>query len=260
MLLSALSSAIFAQEIYKNIIQEGQALVGTPYRYGGISPSGFDCSGFVNYLYKRFVPDIPRVSRDIASFGKPVKRDSISPGDLVFFATGSSPGITHLAIYIGQDSILHAISNGPNRGVSISSLSARYWSKRYDSACRILPEGAPASGKVKNYKFAKGLYTGDVVNGEPEGEGILVMNNGDRYEGMFSKGSFNGDGTYYWALGGKQTGDFKDGNFEEPSQNGENYMLEKDSPWESFDGIVEGDFQLWLQQDKDAFEEWKKNN
>lgn len=260
LVLSVFITEIFTQDIYKDIIQPGQDLVGTPYISGGITPSGFDCSGFVNYLYKRFVPAIPRISRNIATFGKPVDRRSISPGDLVFFATGRLPGITHIAIYIGQDSILHAISNGPDRGVTISNLSSRYWNKRYVSACRILQETAAPGGRVSNYKFAKGLYTGEVVNGEPEGEGILVMNNGDRYEGMFSKGNFNGEGSYYWANGENYTGEFKNGNFEEPSLDAENYIQKKDSPWESFDGIIEGDFQLWLEQDKDEFEEWKKNN
>jgi hypothetical protein len=87
------------------------------------------------------------------------------------------------------------------------------------------------------------------------------MNNGDKYEGTFSAGTFEGKGTYYWADGTSHTGKFHEGSIVDVvADEGENYLLKKDSPWETWDGIVEGDFQLWLKQDKDAFEEWKKNN
>jgi len=271
----------FSLDIYKNIIQAGEVLVGSPYRSGGVSPSGFDCSGFVTYLYIKYIPDLPRVSRNMAGFGLPVKRASIIPGDLIFFATGaSSANITHVAIYIGQNSILHSISNGPNRGVTITSLSARYWNKRYFSAVRVLEntvseisvkndssggqiqakESITEKTNVTNLQFAKGKYSGEMFAGEPEGQGVLAMNNGDRYEGLFKSGLFEGQGTYIWADGRKQSGVFKGGNFQGTQNKGDNYMLKKDSPWDTWDGIVEGDFKLYLQQDKDAFKEWKKNN
>lgn len=270
-------SNVFSLDIYKDIIQPGQALVGTSYRNGGTTPSGFDCSGFITYLYKKYVPGLPRVSRNMAGFGEPVRRSSIIPGDLIFFATGSSPGITHVAIYIGQNSIIHAISNGPNRGVTITSLSARYWQSRYYSAARIVSTSVPASsvstgsktadtdnGKsvVSNVQFSRGKYSGEVLAGEPEGRGSLLMNNGDKYEGNFSKGTFEGKGIYTWADGRSHSGEFHEGKIVDAAiaNKGENYLLKKDSPWETWDGIVEGDFQLWLQQDKDAFKEWKKNN
>ena len=280
-LVFVVTSSTFSLDIYKKIIQPGEALVGSPYRPGGVSPPGFDCSGFVTYLYKKYVLDLPRVSRIMAGFGVPVKRSSIVPGDLVFFATGSSAGnITHVAIYIGQNSILHSISNGPNRGVTITSLSARYWNERYFSAVRVLENsvseisvkndgsGGQKQAKesllektnVNNLQFAKGKYSGEMLAGEPEGYGILVMNNGDRYEGLFKSGLFEGQGTYFWADGSKKTGMFTGGKFQEIKDRGNNYMLKKDSPWDTWDGIVEGDFKLYLQKDKDAFKEWKKNN
>ncbi len=88
------------------------------------------------------------------------------------------------------------------------------------------------------------------------------MNNGDKYEGSFSKGTFEGQGIYTWSDGEIHSGEFHNGKMVDTAiaQKDENYLLKKDSPWETFDGIVEGDFQLWLQQDKNAFEEWKKNN
>ena len=264
------AASLYSVDIYEDIIQTGQELVGAPYRTGGMTPSGFDCSGLINYLCKKYVPALPRISRDMADFGNPVKRNSLVPGDLLFFATGSSPGtITHVALYIGQNSILHSISNGPDRGVTITSLSARYWKNRYYSASRIFSETSggkenelPGTKKnVTDFQFAKGKYTGETQGGEPEGQGILVMNNGDRYEGMFASGTFNGKGTYFWKDGRSWSGEFREGSMVDASVNEEeNYIQKEDSPWENWDGIVEGDFQLWLQQEKDAFEEWKKNN
>jgi hypothetical protein len=270
-------SGLFSLDIYKEIIQPGQNLVGTSYRNGGTSSAGFDCSGFVTYLYKKHVPALPRVSRNMAGFGDPVKRDSIKPGDLIFFATGSSSGITHVAIYIGQNSIIHAISNGPNRGVTITSLSARYWKSRYHSAARIvsatvaeslIPDNSDTAdtdnikSTVENVQFSRGKYSGEVLNGEPDGKGVLVMNNGDKYEGEFSAGTFEGQGKYTWTNGKSYSGEFHNGEIADAAstQKDENYLLKKDSPWETWDGVVEGDFNLWLQQDQNAFEEWKKNN
>ena len=217
---------LFGLDIQRDIIQPGQSLVGTSYRVGGITPSGFDCSGFVTYLYKNYVSGLPRVSRNMADFGEPVRKSSIVPGDLVFFATGSSSGnITHVAIYIGQNSIIHSISNGPNRGVTITSLSARYWQSRYHSAVRIVSSDSGTTGSggagnastdtdnkkgfVSNIQFSRGKYSGEIVNGEPEGQGTLFMNNGDKYEGAFSAGMFEGLGTYYWTDG---TSDWVDDN------------------------------------------------
>ncbi len=275
-LVTVILPGLFSLDIYKEIIQPGETLLGTSYRMGGSTPSGFDCSGFVTYLYKKYVPGLPRISRDMEAFGSPVKRNSLVPGDLVFFATGSSSGITHVAIYIGQSSILHSISNGPNRGVTITSLTARYWQKRYYSAVRIISDSGttgPGSAAavstdtdnkksvVSNVRFSRGKYSGDIVNGEPEGQGTLLMNNGDKYEGSFSSGTFEGRGTYTWADGTSHTGEFHDGRIvDAASDEGENYLLKKDSPWETWDGVVEGDFNLWLEKDKNAFEEWKKNN
>jgi len=132
--------AVEGLDVQRDIIDRARNYTGTDYCHGGIDPPCFDCSGFVLRIYRDVVPGMPRVSRDMVRFGSSVSRDALQPGDLVFFATGGrSDIVTHVAIYMGQDSIIHAISNGPNRGVTITPLSARYWESRYFSASRVLP-------------------------------------------------------------------------------------------------------------------------
>jgi hypothetical protein len=235
----------------------------------------------------------------MAGTGKPVDRSELMPGDLVFFATGSSPGrVSHVAIYIGQDSLVHAISNGPERGVVISSFSARYWDRRYHSSRRVLPDSFYASAvTVADRSSALGSYSGEAVRGEPEGSGVLRFDNGDRYEGDFEDGFPEGTGEYRW-----KNGDLYGGEFRRGTLHGEGTLRFSDgtelralwnegrlvtrqgprgsgaasrmragsfvpthyqvrvSPWDSFNGIVEGDYDLWRKNEEKSFEEWKKEN
>lgn len=114
---------------------------GAPYRYGGSSPSGFDCSGFVSYVYKNTVKvDLPRTAEGMFSRGTAVEQTELATGDLVFFNTlGRS--LSHVGIYIGNGQFVHASSSGSKR-VMISSLSESYWSKRYNGARRIVESGS----------------------------------------------------------------------------------------------------------------------
>ena len=110
------------------------ALRGAPYRDGGIDPSGFDCSGFVRYVYEQHGVAVPRQVRDQFRIGKNVDRDDLEPGDLVFFST-IAPGASHVGIMIGGDQFVHAPSE---RGVvRVESLGAQYWASRYIGAKRV---------------------------------------------------------------------------------------------------------------------------
>ena len=110
------------------------ALRGAPYRDGGIDPSGFDCSGFVRYVYEQHGVAVPRQVRDQYRIGMNVDRDDLEPGDLVFFST-TAPGASHVGIVIGGDQFVHAPSE---RGVvRVESLSAQYWASRYIGAKRV---------------------------------------------------------------------------------------------------------------------------
>lgn len=110
------------------------SLRGAPYRNGGIDPKGFDCSGFVQYVFGKNGVAVPREVREQFRMGKGVHRDRLEPGDLVFFTT-VSPGASHVGIAIGGDQFVHAPSE---RGVvRVEQLSAQYWSARFIGAKRI---------------------------------------------------------------------------------------------------------------------------
>jgi len=277
------AASIGAVDILQEIVQDAQSHIGNGYCRGGTTPPCFDCSGFVGFIMRPHVAGLPRTSRDMARFGTPVKRQELQPGDLVFFATTSRRDvISHVAIYIGQDSIIHSISDGPDRGVHITSLNARYWQTHYYSAGRVLPEeygtpeAAEAPGTSEAIRYAKGTYTGGLKGGEPDGAGVLQLDNGDRYEGEFAEGLFHGEGTYTWKNGAVYRGEFADGEIHGQgvytSSSGERregrwekgtyttYMQEKDSPWDSWDGYIRGDFEAWQEQERESFEQWKKEN
>lgn len=109
-----------------------QKFVGYPYVYGGTSPSGFDCSGFVQYIYRQFGCSINRTATAQLGNGYSVSYDDLRPGDLVFFGYGSSA--SHVGMYIGGGQFVHAQNS--STGVVISNLAGSYAS-RYIGARRI---------------------------------------------------------------------------------------------------------------------------
>ncbi|KAF0993878.1 C40 family peptidase [Geobacillus sp. TFV-3] len=116
------------------LIIEAKKLVGTPYRYGGTTPKGFDCSGFVYYAHKKVGVTLPRTSREMYKRGTYVHKSELQPGDLVFFDTSkSTKGVSHVAIYIGNNQVIHAVS----RGVKIDNLNSSYWKTKYVGAKRL---------------------------------------------------------------------------------------------------------------------------
>ncbi len=111
------------------------ALPGTPYRNGGSDPSGFDCSGFVQWVFARHGLALPREVRDQCQAGDDIDRDEVKPGDLVFFETVSR-GASHVGIALGGDQFVHAPSSRAWSGSSATT--SRYWSSRWVGARRVL--------------------------------------------------------------------------------------------------------------------------
>lgn len=112
------------------------ALTGTPYKFGGTSPSsGFDCSGFVSYVFQQAANlTLPHGARAISQLGKSIPVDQLQPGDLVFYNTLKST-FSHVGIYIGNNRFVHAPSSGG--GVHVVDMSESYWAKRFNGARRI---------------------------------------------------------------------------------------------------------------------------
>lgn len=130
---SGSSSSSETSSIGQQIATYAQKFVGYPYVYGGSSPSGFDCSGFVQYIYRQFGYSINRTATAQLSNGYSVSYDDLCPGDLVFFGYGASA--SHVGMYIGNGMIVHAQNS--STGVVITSLSDSWYASRYIGARRI---------------------------------------------------------------------------------------------------------------------------
>ncbi|MFC4075357.1 C40 family peptidase [Salinithrix halophila] len=118
------------------VLGDAKSHLGDPYRYGAAGPGSFDCSGFTRHVFKKNGYSLPRSSSAQATAGVSVSRNNLREGDLVFFRTGSGGGISHVAIYMGDDKIIHATN--PRDDVCINRLSESYWSQRYASARRVI--------------------------------------------------------------------------------------------------------------------------
>lgn len=116
------------------IVATGLRYVGVPYRYGGTTPSGFDCSGFTSFVLAQYGIYPGRTTYVQWGAGRPVAVNQLQPGDLVFFANTFGPGISHVGIYIGGGQMVHAGSE--RTGVTISSIFDAYWGAHYAGARR----------------------------------------------------------------------------------------------------------------------------
>ena len=114
-------------------------LLGIRYRRGGSLPeTGFDCSGFVGYVFREGLGMVlPRTSREISKSGEMVNKSDLQPGDLVFFNT-LRRAFSHVGIYLGDHRFVHAPASGG--AVRIEDMRSRYWDKRYSGARRIADE------------------------------------------------------------------------------------------------------------------------
>jgi len=123
-----------------SILERGMSLIGTRYRFGGTSEAGFDCSGFIGYLFREEAGmNLPRSTREMINVDAPlVSRSALKPGDLLFFATNGRRGrVSHAGIYLGDNQFIHS-SSRKSGGVRVDSLGDSYWSKTFIEAKRAL--------------------------------------------------------------------------------------------------------------------------
>ncbi len=116
-----------------SVVATANQYIGSRYIYGGTAPSGFDCSGFTSYVYKRYGVSLSRTAAGQYSNGVAVSKGELQPGDLVMF--GKS-GINHVGIYIGGGKMIHAAN--PSRGVTTDTINSGYYGTNYVGARRIL--------------------------------------------------------------------------------------------------------------------------
>jgi len=124
------------------MLDKARTLLGIPYHFGGTSPTrGFDCSGFVRFVFKSFGVDLDRTSRSQSRQGDPVPLDDLKPGDLLFFATrGVRQGVSHVGIYLGDGQFIHASAwHGPGMHcVELGKLTTKYFADRLVAARRFV--------------------------------------------------------------------------------------------------------------------------
>lgn len=118
--------------VRSRIVFTALQMIGVPYRFGGSTPQGFDCSGLVQYAYRNAGVPVPRTSREQFNAAAPVPLAAASPGDLVFF---ESKDYSHVGIYVGENRFVHAPATG--RTVKISSLSESYYQRNFVRMGRI---------------------------------------------------------------------------------------------------------------------------
>lgn len=113
------------------VVETAKGLTGIPYRFGGTTTRGFDCSGFVQYAFKKSGKSVARDT--LGQYAQTKKVSNPKPGDLVFFKNTYRPGISHVGIYVGNNKFVHA----GGKKSQVVSLDNRYWKSKFDSFKRF---------------------------------------------------------------------------------------------------------------------------
>jgi cell wall-associated NlpC family hydrolase len=118
------------------VIATATQLVGTPYRFGGTTPAGFDCTGYLAYVFRKAAGlSLPRTSMEQIQSGEPISPLQLQPADLVYFRIDRKKDL-HLGLYLGEGRFIHAPSSGGV--VNVQSLETEYWRTRFLGARRVL--------------------------------------------------------------------------------------------------------------------------
>lgn len=127
------------QEQRERFIEQCKSYLGTPYKYGGTTKKGMDCSGFIFTSAKESLGlNLPRRSEDLYNSLEHIEKGDLQPGDLIFFK--ATDRINHAAVYLGDNTFIHSASDGPKTGVIISNLDESYWKQTYAGCAQLLPK------------------------------------------------------------------------------------------------------------------------
>ena len=139
--LAAGTQAVLAPGTSAGVVARGNEVadlaeqyVGSPYRWGGASPGGFDCTGFVMWVYSQFGVSLPHNEAGQLASGESVNADDLQPGDVLVFANTYRRGLSHTGIYVGNGQFVHAADE--RHGVMVSALWDSYWGPRLVGAAR----------------------------------------------------------------------------------------------------------------------------
>jgi len=147
-------------ELRNKVINAAAKYENTPYRYGGITSKGLDCSGLIYLSFKDALEvNLPRSASGLYSWVEKITLNAAQPGDLLFFKTDKSGKITHVALYLGNRRFIHAASTGHKTGVIYSTLDEGSWSRTFAGAGRAFPETAQGNQSAGN-----GTSTGNVFD------------------------------------------------------------------------------------------------
>ena len=137
---SAIASNFYSNSI-DNVISVGKTFLGIPYRWGGTTENGFDCSGFIRHIFDWFGVSLPRTSREMANYGSYVSRNELQKGDLIFFSGRNLKRgvIGHIGIVVEVTSeAVKMMHSSSSKGVHIEDLNkSEYFSRRYMTARRL---------------------------------------------------------------------------------------------------------------------------
>ena len=131
-LASATVYALLAKRL--KVTSYAKKFIGVPYAWGGTTPEGFDCSGFVKYVYANANTALPRTANEQYKFAEPINKDTIRSGDLVFFKDNLNNPVKHVGIVLNQNEFIHASTS---QGVTITPLNNPYWKPRIFAFGRV---------------------------------------------------------------------------------------------------------------------------
>jgi cell wall-associated NlpC family hydrolase len=124
----------------QNVVDYSKRYLGTPYKYGGTTSSGMDCSGLIQLSFMQYGVELPRTSRDMSKTGKKLKLKQVNVGDLVFFKISKNRRrINHVGLVVKKTpQTIDFIHSSSSRGVMISSINNPFWKKNYVKSMRVM--------------------------------------------------------------------------------------------------------------------------